>query len=1056
MNTLKKIILQSLFFFIPSLLFATAPQTNNTTASPEKNTLAVFYTLEGDIEKPFNAIVENELKTIGFNITDPHKRVNDQYKKKYGSTVLDVLSFMSVVNDTDVLPLLNIDPRIAGFSPFNMLIHKKLDEDVTHVGHLMPTVILDILGIEDATVREKFTASLKPLDEKLEAEFKAKGLKFKKSYTPYKKLAQKRMINFEFEFEVPEDIDDFIDEFQEKFEEAFIEKKYLIAGYHNFMEGSDNAPEILKDYAAFWTYSLCHLEYSYNMFDNKDAHPEAGLFAPCSMYMYIKKGSNKLVIGMPSLANWSDTLGIIDEKRVGLVHQLDTEIPAILTSLGMKAVSNVNPLTQISKIKTATPKKEVTAQTVTKPVATDMPKDTLAVFYTFEGDIQKPFNDMVENTLKGIDFYTSDPHKRVNDQYEKKYGSTILDVLSFMPIVNDRKILPLLNIDPRIAGFTPFNMLIHKKLDEKNTHIGHLVPTAMLDILGVQDKTVREQFIASFKPLDEKIEADFKAKGLKFKKSYLPYKNLAQHRMINFEYEFERPEDIDDFIDAFQNKFSLAFMDKQYLIAGYHNFMYDLEDAEEILEGYDAFWVYSLCHLEYSYNMFDNKGARPEAGLFAPCSMYMYIKKDSNKLVIGMPTLVNVLDTLDITDEKRVAYAHRLDTEIPGILTSLGMKAVTNVNPLTETPTALIVKKDLVVKESDPTPVKKETIPAVIAQKQTVVAKKKTKKITPKAKTLTIKNGGETIRITIPKPPKVPSVIQVKTISSNGTIDGDTRSIKFSKRIPPNYIPPEQRTQEAKPENTSTNIGEVTKGKIAAYLRGKFMDVEAAKAKLKKAGFEIIAVTPVTKKGDLISIVFSDKTLLKMASRPNRGFIASLRLLVNKKDNHISITNPLYMAKAFMQQEFDENTAKETLIKLTSVFTGMLNSKDMLKFQLLPKYQFMSGMPHYEEMTIVARGKDLLSKIKNNKKVVFSQTLENGATLIGVKLHKRTQKFTGRIGTNNAALLPYPILIENGEAKILDPKYYISVMYPLLQMSEFMTIATIPGAIVKDCEKVFK
>lgn len=50
----------------------------------------------------------------------------------------------------------------------------------------------------------------------------------------------------------------------------------------------------------------------------------------------------------------------------------------------------------------------------------------------------------------------------------------------------------------------------------------------------------------------------------------------------------------------------------------------------------------------------------------------------------------------------------------------------------------------------------------------------------------------------------------------------------------------------------------------------------------------------------------------------------------------------------------------------------------------------------------------------------------------------------------------YPILIENGKAKILDPKYYISYMYPLLQMSEFMTIATIPDTIVKDCEKVFK
>jgi len=38
----------------------------------------------------------------------------------------------------------------------------------------------------------------------------------------------------------------------------------------------------------------------------------------------------------------------------------------------------------------------------------------------------------------------------------------------------------------------------------------------------------------------------------------------------------------------------------------------------------------------------------------------------------------------------------------------------------------------------------------------------------------------------------------------------------------------------------------------------------------------------------------------------------------------------------------------------------------------------------------------------------------------------------------------------------LEPKYYISVMYPLLQMSEFMTIATVPGAVIKDCERVFK
>ncbi len=252
---------------------------------------------------------------------------------------------MPVVNDEVIVPLLNIDPRIAGFAPFNMLIHKKLDENTTHVGHLMPKIMLEILGIEDKEVREKFTATFQSLDKLIEQEMGGK-----KSYMPYKKLPDQRMINFEYEFEAPEDIDDFVAEFQNTFELAFIDKGYLIAGYHNFMESTDDAEDILSDYDAFWTYSLCHLKFSYNMFDNEGARPEAGLFAPCTMYMYIKKGTNKIVVGMYRLHNWSDTLDITDKERLVLVEQLDREIPEILTAFGMTAVPNVNPLTQTPKV----------------------------------------------------------------------------------------------------------------------------------------------------------------------------------------------------------------------------------------------------------------------------------------------------------------------------------------------------------------------------------------------------------------------------------------------------------------------------------------------------------------------------------------------------------------------------------------------------------------------------------------------------------------------------------------------------------------------------------
>ena len=671
----------------------------------------------------------------------------------------------------------------------------------------------------------------------------------------------------------------------------------------------------------------------------------------------------------------------------------------------------------------------------------------LAIYHTVTGDIQEAYNTMVETKLKSIGFNLTDPHKRVNDQYEAKWGSTVLDVLSFMPIVRDRTILPLLNIDPRVAGFAPFNLVIHKKLDENVSYVGHLVPEVMLDILGIDNQEVRKKFSAPFKALDATI-----AQELGGDVRTIPYEALPKKTMINYEYEFEAPEDMDDFIDEFQNTFELAFIDKGYLIAGYHNFMEATDDAEEILSDYDAFWTYSLCHLEFSYNMFDTQGARPEAGLFAPCTMYMYIRKGSNKLVVGMFRLHNWSATLNIKSKKRIDLINRLDTEIPAILEGLGMKSVPNVNPLLASQTsasASTSKQTIVPKEKVITPTVALT-PSKTKEKKENVVTTKPNTNTQVAKIEKIKVGNETIAIAIPKVPKV-----IKC-NSTGYSAGSDRSIKFSKRIPPNYKPHSfDRAQKAK-TSTHTRIGEVNHGKISAYLRGKFMTVDEAKEKLKSAGFEIITAVPVNKKGDLISIVFTDKSLVHMASKENRGFMASLRLLVDNKEKTISITNPLYMAKGFLQNDFDETTANKILVRLLTHFTDLSNSKDTLKFQLLPKYQFMKGMPYFQDMIEVASGKNLLEKIKNNDKVVFSQTLENGAILIGIKLSKRTRKFTKRIGRNNAAMLPYPILIENGKAKILDPKYYISFMYPMLTMSEFMTIATVPDAMMKDCEKVFK
>ena len=315
-----------------------------------------------------------------------------------------------------------------------------------------------------------------------------------------------------------------------------------------------------------------------------------------------------------------------------------------------------------------------------------------------------------------------------------------------------------------------------------------------------------------------------------------------------------------------------------------------------------------------------------------------------------------------------------------------------------------------------------------------------------------IKTESKDVTISIPVPPKVP---KVATVTDNA--EDNNRSIKFSKRVPPGYTGPKFGKGLVVPVvNKEVKVGEVNAGKVSAYLRGELLEVGDVEKRLKDAGFTVITSAKLDKKGKLVSVVFTNKELIAMASKPNRGFASTLRLLVNKKEKQISITNPMYILKGFLQDDFDKASAKKILTALNSKFGELKDSGDSLKFQLLPNYQFMNGMPHYQDTIVVATGDNLLDKIKNNKRVFFEQKLDNGSVLVGVALNKRTNSFLKKIGSKNAGLLPMPILINGGKAVMLDPKYYISIMYPRLTMSEFMKIATIPDAMVKDSKRVFR
>ncbi len=250
------------------------------------------------------------------------------------------------------------------------------------------------------------------------------------------------------------------------------------------------------------------------------------------------------------------------------------------------------------------------------------------------------------------------------------------------------------------------------------------------------------------------------------------------------------------------------------------------------------------------------------------------------------------------------------------------------------------------------------------------------------------------------------------------------------------------------------------KGKsIPAYLRGAYEDVATATANLKKAGYTIVNKYNVLDDGT--TILFTDTALKEQAAKKNRGFIAVLRLYVDTKNNQISITNPIYFGKAFMQDDYSQSVFYNEFKKLTSTFAGLKGSVDKLKFNDLSGYHFMFAMPYYEDSQTIGEGTaaNLLAKVKSyqgGKSFLFSLKLAQNTYLVGCKLSNKLTKFPTKIGLNNALVLPYLILISNGKAKMLNAKYYLAISYPLLSMGQFMVISSIPGDINDNLSKIFK
>jgi hypothetical protein len=229
---------------------------------------------------------------------------------------------------------------------------------------------------------------------------------------------------------------------------------------------------------------------------------------------------------------------------------------------------------------------------------------------------------------------------------------------------------------------------------------------------------------------------------------------------------------------------------------------------------------------------------------------------------------------------------------------------------------------------------------------------------------------------------------------------------------------------------------------VPAYFHAPFHDANSVKSALKKSGLQVLATYHPAGKGYLNVILYTSASLKRAAARPMRGFAAVQRVLVDSKAKTVLATNPEYWLRAFLQNQYKPGIEAPVTRALGKALGKLTPGKDALSSGKLAKYHFMFGMPYYDEMITLKKGKHLSVAHR-----VFTLSLPNGSKVVGVRMPRGVESFVSKIGEDKALVLPYMVLLEKGQALMLNPKYYLAISYPRLSMGQFMKISSTPSQI---------
>lgn len=256
--------------------------------------------------------------TINGYVVSKNQDMNGPYQKQFQKTTFDSYNLMSVYHPETSVALVPKYAHSGIFTPFSIATYQKKGDNDFYIALLSAQAQQNILKVKDPLITKL---------EKLTKETITKVLPTAvETMLPYEAVSTDKPLYTKYSFEV-EDTDamEARGDLMMMMESGMKPSGFVVANYIDFNKVLKE--EKKEDYMFYDAYSLCKLKIIYELSKNK---PEAGAFAPCTMVIYHKKGSNKTEIVTLSIENLTSTLAIKDKKLLDMLVKAQNTMKAII------------------------------------------------------------------------------------------------------------------------------------------------------------------------------------------------------------------------------------------------------------------------------------------------------------------------------------------------------------------------------------------------------------------------------------------------------------------------------------------------------------------------------------------------------------------------------------------------------------------------------------------------------------------------------------------------------------------------------------------------------